>query len=87
MPKEEDPRGLGGDQISMALSSWNLLYGYVGDASVLDNMNYMASYWPAHGFSGKSDRWGNLPYPYNTALHSGIYDGDTRARKRPPAAR
>jgi len=25
---EHDPRGLGGDQISMALSSWNLLHGY-----------------------------------------------------------
>jgi len=93
MPKEEDPRGLGGDQISMALSSWNLLYGYVGDASVLDKMNYMASYWPAHGFSGKSDRWGNLPCPYNTALHSSIYDGRHACRKktscspiRPPAS-
>ncbi len=80
-PKEEDPRGLGGDQIPMALSSWNLLYGYLGDASVLENMNYMAGYWLAHGFSGKGDRWSSLPYPYNTELHSGIYDGDMRAGK------
>jgi hypothetical protein len=28
---EHDPRGLGGDQLSMALSSWTLLYAYLGD--------------------------------------------------------
>lgn len=78
-PTEEDPRGLGGDQINMALSSWNLLYGYLGDTSVRDNMTYMADYWLAHGFSGKDDLWANLPYPYNTVLHSGTYDGDMRA--------
>src|SRR5690242_5071392 len=80
-PNEEDPRGLGGDQIPMALSSWNLLYGYLGDASILDNMNYMAGYWLAHGLSSKSDRWSSLPYPYNMELHSGVYDGDMRAGK------
>jgi len=80
-PDKEDPRGLGGDQISMALSSWNLLYGYLGDASVRDNMIYMADYWIAHGFSGKNDLWANLPYPYNIVLHSGVYDGDMRAGK------
>ncbi|MBZ5594819.1 MAG: hypothetical protein LAP39_21450 [Acidobacteriia bacterium] len=79
--KEEDPRGLGGDQISMAMSSWNLLYGYLGDASVRDNMIYMADYWISHGFSGKNDLWGSLPYPYNMALHSGEYDGDMKAGK------
>jgi hypothetical protein len=80
-PNQEDPRGLGGDQISMALSSWNLLYGYLGDSIVRDNMIYMADYWLTHGFSGKNDVWGNLPYPYNTVLHSGVYDGDMRAGK------
>ena len=35
---EHDPRGLGGDQISMALSSWNLLHGYLGDPAVVANM-------------------------------------------------
>ena len=35
---EEDPRGLGGDQIPMALSSWNLLYGYLGDEAIKANM-------------------------------------------------
>lgn len=80
-PDEEDPRGLGGDQISMALSSWNLLYGYLGDASVRDNMIYIADYWIAHGFSGSNDLWAGLPYPYNMVLHSGVYDGDMRAGK------
>jgi hypothetical protein len=78
---EEDPRGLGGDQINMALSSWNLLYDYLGDNAVRDNMTYMADYWLAHGLSSKTDLWGNLPYPYNTVLHSGVYDGDMRAGK------
>jgi len=80
-PNEEDPRGLGGDQINMALSSWNLLYGYLGDTSVRDNMTYMADYWLDHGLSAKNDLWGSLPYPYNTVLHSGTYDGDMRAGK------
>jgi len=80
-PDQEDPRGLGGDQISMALSSWNLLYGYLGDTAVRDNMTYMADYWLAHGISQKNDLWPNLPYPYNTVLHSGEYDGDMRAGK------
>lgn len=78
---EEDPRGLGGDQISMALSSWNLLYGYLGDASVRDNMTLMADYWLDHGLSSKNAHWANLPYPYNTVLHSGVYDGDMQAGK------
>src|SRR6201986_1987531 len=43
----EDPRGLGGDQISMALSSWALLYNYTGDSRILDNMRLIADYWPA----------------------------------------
>jgi hypothetical protein len=80
-PVEEDPRGLGGDQISMALSSWNLLYGYLGDTSVRDNMTLIADYWLDHGLSLKNALWPNLPYPYNTVLHSGVYDGDMRAGK------
>ncbi len=77
----EDPRGIGGDQIAMALSSWNLLYGYTGDRSIVDNMIYMADYTISHGFSRPDALWPNLPYPYNTELHSGIYDGDMRAGK------
>jgi len=78
---EEDSRGLGGDQISMALSSWALLYDYTGDSRVLDNMRLMADYWLAHGLSKVNDEWANLPFPYNTEQHSGIFDGDMRAGK------
>jgi hypothetical protein len=78
---EEDPRGLGGDQISMALSSWALLYNYTGDPKLVENMRYMADYWLVHGLSKGNDKWANLPFPYNTQLHSGVYDGDMRAGK------
>jgi hypothetical protein len=78
---EEDPRGLGGDQINMALSSWNLLYGYLGDPAIQANMVQMADYWLGHGMSRSGLLWPNLPYPYNTGLHSGTYDGDMRAGK------
>lgn len=81
---QDDPRGLGGDQIGMALSSWNLLYGYLGDAAVKANMIQMADYWLAHGMSpadSRHARWGNLPYPYDMDVHSGQYDGDMRAGK------
>jgi hypothetical protein len=80
-PGEDDPRGLGGDQIPMALSSWNLLHGYLGDPAVKQNMVLMADYWLAHGMSGPDTLWPNLPYPYNTNVHSGRYDGDMRAGK------
>ncbi len=80
-PEVDDPRGLGGDQIPMALSSWNLLYGYLGDPAVKQNMMFMADYWLAHGMSKPDLLWPNLPYPYNTDLHSGQYDGDMRAGK------
>jgi len=76
---EDDPRGLGGDQINMALSSWNLLYGYLGDAEVQKNMILMADYWLAHGLSSPDAQWPNLPYPYNMDVHRGTYDGDMRA--------
>lgn len=78
---EEDPRGLGGDQISMALSSWTLLYNYTGDPKLTENMRYMADYWLAHGLSKPTDKWANLPFPYNTVQHSGVFDGDMRAGK------
>lgn len=80
-PDQDDPRGLGGDQIPMALSSWNLLYGYLADANLKVNMMQMADYWLKHGMSPGNARWANLPYPYNTDVHSGQYDGDMRAGK------
>jgi hypothetical protein len=73
--------GLGGDQIPMALSSWNLLYGYLGDEAVRQNMIYMADYWLDHGLSKPADQWPDLVYPYDTVKHSGVYDGDMVAGK------
>ena len=76
---EDDQRGLGGDQISMALDSWNLLYGYLGDEELHQNMRAMADFWLAHGMADEKLRYGGLPYPYNTNTQSGVYDGDMRA--------
>ncbi|HVY76645.1 MAG TPA: hypothetical protein VG890_17575 [Puia sp.] len=71
-----DKRGIGGDQVMMALSSWDLYYNYSGDESVLDNMKYMADYYLAHSLSPSNAKWPDLPYPYNNKVESGIYDGD-----------
>jgi hypothetical protein len=73
--------GLGGDQIPMALSSWNLLYGYLGEEPIKTNMIYMADYWLDHGLSKPTDAWANTIYPYDTVRHSGVYDGDMVAGK------
>lgn len=78
---EHDPRGLGGDQVSMALSSWNLLHGYLGDPAVVANMRLLADYSLDHGMTGKDARWPNVPFPYNADVHSGRYDGDMVAGK------
>ena len=80
-PDRDDPRGLGGDQIPMAMSSWFLLYGYLGDPAIEQNVSLMADYWLAHGMSKPDLLWPNLPYPYNLDIHSGEYDGDMRAGK------
>lgn len=71
-----DKRGLGGDQVMMALSSWNLYYNYTGDEALTDNMKYMADYYLAHSLSSPVSQWPNLPYPYNNAVETGVYDGD-----------
>jgi hypothetical protein len=63
----------------MALSSWNLLYGYTGDPAVRANMVMIADYWMKHGIAPASLPWGGLPYPYNGNATSGAYDGDMRA--------
>jgi hypothetical protein len=81
MEHQDDPRGLGGDQINMALDSWNLLYEYLGDPAIQQNMITMANYWLDHGMSRPDILWANLPYPYNTETYSGQYDGDMRAGK------
>jgi len=71
-----DKRGLGGDQLNMALSSWDLYYNYTGDASVIENMKYMSDYYLAHSLSSPDSKWPHIPYPYNMDVESGIYDGD-----------
>ncbi|HEX5149974.1 MAG TPA: hypothetical protein VFW07_00920 [Parafilimonas sp.] len=71
-----DKRGLGGDQLMMAMSSWNLYYDYTGDAGLIQNMKYMADYYLEHSLSAPGCAWPYLPYPYNTNVESGIYDGD-----------
>ena len=71
-----DPRGLGGDQLNMALSSWGLLYAYTGNEKIKTNMAFMADYYLAHSLSSPECEWPNVPYPYNTSIYSGYYDGD-----------
>lgn len=78
---EHDMRGLGGDQINMALSSWALLYAYSGDREVVENMKYLADTYLERSLSDSTDSWPYLPYPYNTGIHSGKYDGDMRNGK------
>jgi hypothetical protein len=65
----------------MALGSWNLLHGYLGDPAVVANMRLLADYWLDHGMTGREVRWPNVPFPYNTEVHSGRYDGDMVAGK------
>ena len=78
---EHDMRGLGGDQINMALSSWTLLYAYTGNSDVVENMKYLADNFLSCSLSDSTDAWPSLPYPYNTDIHSGKYDGDMRNGK------
>jgi hypothetical protein len=76
IPGVDDTRGIGGDQLQMALSSWLLLYQYTGDERVKENMKFMAGYYLTHGFSPSTAEWPDIPYPYNTLIYSGIFDGD-----------
>ena len=78
----EDQRGLGADQMAMTLSSWNLLYQYLGDSAVQDNMIFMADHYIARSLSPPTHLWPNVPYPYNTKVHKGVYDGDMQGGKR-----
>ncbi len=75
-PDHNDPRGIGGDQFAMALSSWRLLYVYTGNEKIKENMKFIADYYLSHGLSSPESVWPNIPFPYNTLVYSGIYDGD-----------
>lgn len=76
-----DPRGIGGDQFAMALSSWRLYYAYTGNERVKANMYFIADYYLTHSLSAADAKWPNLPFPYNTYIYSGIYDGDMKSGK------
>ena len=71
-----DPRGLGGDQLQMAMSSWQWLYAYSGNERVKQNMKFLADYYLSHGLSPANCKWPNIPFPYNTLIYSGTFDGD-----------
>jgi hypothetical protein len=71
-----DRRGVGGDQFAMALSSWNLFYAYSGNEDVKEEMKFIADYYLTHSLSPVDAAWPNIPYPYNTLIYSGFYDGD-----------
>jgi len=77
----DDPRGIGGDQFMMAISSWRLLYAYMGDEDIKSNIYFLAGYYLTHGLSPGNCKWPNIPFPYNTLIYSGIYDGDMRNGK------
>ena len=72
----DDPRGIGGDQFMMAMSSWRLLYAYTGDENIKDNLYFLADYYLTHALSPANCKWPDIPFPYNTLIYSGIYDGD-----------
>ena len=72
----DDPRGIGGDQFMMAMSSWRLLYAYTGDENVKHNLYFLADYYLTHSLSPANCKWPDIPFPYNTLIYSGIYDGD-----------
>ena len=74
-----DPRGIGGDQFAMALSSWRLYYAYTGNERVKANMYFLADYYLTHGRSPADCKWPNITFPYNSYIYSGVYDGDMRA--------
>jgi len=75
-PGVNDKRGIGGDQLQMALSSWRLLYQFTGDERIKENMKFIADYYLTHSLSPSNAIWPNIPFPYNTFIYSGYYDGD-----------
>lgn len=60
----------------MAPSSWRLYYAYSGNERVKENMFFIADYYLTHGISASDTRWPFMPFPYNTLIYSGNYDGD-----------
>jgi hypothetical protein len=75
-PDVADPRGVGADQLQMAMASWRLLYAYSGDERLKENQRLLADWYLTHGMSSADCRWPNIPFPYNTLIYSTFYDGD-----------
>src|SRR5690606_38243688 len=75
-PGTNDPRGLGGYRLAMALSSWHLRYQYTGNERVKENMKFIADYYLTHSLSPKGAVWPSIPFPYNNLTYSGYYQGD-----------
>lgn len=71
-----ESKGIGGDQLAMALSSWRLYYQYTGNEQLKENMKFMADYYLTHSLSPSNASWPDIPFPYNTLIYSGMYDGD-----------
>ena len=61
--KLNDPRGVGGDQFAMALSSWRMYYQYSGNENVKENMLFIADYYLSHGLDRKSTRLNSSHIP------------------------
>jgi len=64
----------------MALDSWNLLYGYLGDEELHRNMRAMADFWLLTAWPTKVALPG-AALSLQTNTQSGVYDGDMRAGK------
>ena len=75
-PNFNDRRGVGGDQFAQALSSFALYYRYSGKEEVKEEMKFIADTYLTRSLSPADAAWPNIPYPYNTLLYSGRYDGD-----------
>jgi hypothetical protein len=75
-PNFNDRRGVGGDQFAQALSSFALYYRYSGKEEVKEEMKFIADTYLSRSLSPADAAWPNIPYPYNTLLYSGRYDGD-----------
>jgi hypothetical protein len=52
------------------------LYQYSGNERVKENMKFIADYYLTHSLSPANATWPNIPFPYNTMIYSGVYDGD-----------
>jgi hypothetical protein len=39
-------------------------------------MKFIADYYLTHSLSPANANWPDIPFPYNTLIYSGIYDGD-----------